>query len=134
MLVAKIAEVYNPITQKVWGVNITEKDIPKILELAESGDVLGTHKYNKKRKGDHMKRIAYFVKHGIVDPIDIDVGCPSFRASTVYVGDGNHRLAAAIIRGDKRIPVDYSGEVYTAVFQFGLRPLKVNKVLIDACR
>jgi len=52
----------------------------------------------------HVQKIAYFVKHPATDPITIDVGIPELGGTPGYlVEDGNHRLAGALLRGDKRI-------------------------------
>lgn len=57
--------------------------------------------------GAHEVRIAWFVANGWKDPILIDVGIPGF--SNFYVDDGNHRLAAALIRGDETITANIQG-------------------------
>lgn len=57
-------------------------------------------------------RIAYLVKHGWDDPIQIDVGVPEFGCCVDWpVVDGNHRVAAAYIRGDSVILAEISGSV-----------------------
>ena len=70
----------------------------------------------------HIQRIAYFLLHGWDDPICIDVGVPGFpgyRASWL-VTDGNHRLAAAIIRGDEIIKAWVDGSIDYAEELFGV--------------
>ena len=58
----------------------------------------------------HVSKIAYFVKHGIERPIDLDVGVPSMGYfSDHFVTDGNHRLAGALLRGDKTIAASVCG-------------------------
>lgn len=48
------------------------------------------------RRKDHASRIAYFVRNGWTDPIQIDVGIPDTQFSSDWIiEDGNHRLAAA---------------------------------------
>ncbi len=53
----------------------------------------------------HIQKIAYFVKHSALSPICLDVtegfGYP--------VEDGNHRLAGAILRGDRTIRAKVAG-------------------------
>lgn len=59
---------------------------------------------------DHIARIAYLVIHGWDDPIDVDVGVPSLGCWLDWpVTDGNHRLAAAAVRGDTYIVANMSG-------------------------
>jgi hypothetical protein len=59
---------------------------------------------------DHIARIAHLAVHGWDDPIDLDVGIPSLGAWVSWmVQDGNHRLAAAIVRDDSFIRSTFSG-------------------------
>lgn len=52
----------------------------------------------------HATRIAFLVTNGWRDAIEIDVGIPWMQLHVDWpVLDGNHRLAAAAIRGDKEI-------------------------------
>lgn len=66
----------------------------------------------KQTKQYHIQRIAYFVVHGWNDLIDIDVGVPSLGYVPEWIiQDGNHRCAAAIIRGDQTIKASFSGDI-----------------------
>lgn len=62
----------------------------------------------------HVRRIAWLVTHPDRTPIEIDIGAPSLgwhpsRGAFDFL-DGNHRLCAAVIRGDWTIAVTYGGE------------------------
>lgn len=63
----------------------------------------------------HIARIAYLVTHVDETPIDLEVGCPSLslmQSEFLFeVSDGNHRLAAAVIRNDDEIVVYPGGEL-----------------------
>lgn len=60
----------------------------------------------------HITRIAWFVVHGWDDPVSIDVGVPSLGCYPKWpLKDGNHRFAAAIIRGDYFILASMSGAI-----------------------
>lgn len=63
----------------------------------------------------HIARIAWLVKNVDETPIEIEVGCPSLDSRPKFqafeVSDGNHRLAAAAIRGDDDIIVYPGGEL-----------------------
>lgn len=48
----------------------------------------------------HIRRIAYLVERGWSDPIKINAIVPP---NMSIIADGNHRLCAAIIRGDEFI-------------------------------
>lgn len=63
-------------------------------------------------RAKHAQRVAYLVVHGWDDAIEIDVGVPSIPGDTVDfpTWDGNHRLAAAIFRGDEYIEAGFSGD------------------------
>ncbi|MEP2272304.1 MAG: hypothetical protein ABJI23_13485 [Marinobacter sp.] len=61
----------------------------------------------------HAGRIAWLVENGWHDAIEIDVGVPGAPGQRDHwpVTDGNHRLAAAIIRGDDAIEASISGSI-----------------------
>lgn len=71
----------------------------------------------------HIRRVAYLVRYGWKDPIEIDVGIPGLHDSPYrgwIVSDGNHRLAAAVARGDENIKCNISGSIELAETLFGL--------------
>jgi hypothetical protein len=60
------------------------------------------------------------VVNGWAEPISIDVGVPSLGCVVAWpIVDGNHRLAAAIFRGDRAITAEISGEMRFAHTVFG---------------
>jgi hypothetical protein len=60
----------------------------------------------------HAKRIAWFIINGWNDPICYDFGCPDFGYHPSYpVSDGNHRLYAAIFKGDTSVKSSYEGQL-----------------------
>jgi hypothetical protein len=71
----------------------------------------------------HANRIAYLVDFKAEDPISIDVGIPSMGCTVDWeIEDGNHRLAAAIVRGDEFIYASFSGglkEVRRFIYKYG---------------
>lgn len=70
---------------------------------------------------NHAERIAYFVVHGWEAPIEVDVGVPALLCHVDWlVQDGNHRLAAAIYRGDSTILAFVDGCVNYAFELFGI--------------
>jgi hypothetical protein len=69
----------------------------------------------------HASRIAFLVKNGWQDLIEIDIGVPSLGCWVDWpVLDGNHRLAAASLRGDAEILASVSGSLAYAVELFGV--------------
>ena len=65
------------------------------------------------RSGDrntHIARIAWFVVNPCSDPLAVDVGVPQLGYYPVWmITDGNHRFAAALVRGDRTISARVSG-------------------------
>ncbi len=59
----------------------------------------------------HEARVAWLAIHGWDDPIEIDFGCPALGWIWYPLTDGHHRLAAAIMRGDKAIEAVCSGDI-----------------------
>jgi len=68
--------------------------------------------YGKRYRELHVRRIAWFVVNGVVKPISIYV-CPFLKDLTSgerwIITDGNHRLAAAIVRNDSFVPSSIRG-------------------------
>lgn len=72
---------------------------------------------------DHAGRIAYLVKHPADDAISIDVGVPHLGCNVSwFVQDGNHRVAAALYRGESLIEAELSGSVDYLRELFGVEP------------
>lgn len=62
------------------------------------------------------------MKHGWTDAIEIDVGIPRLRYYPGWaVVDGNHRLYAAVIRGDTHILTSIAGDLGYAAQRFGIK-------------
>lgn len=69
----------------------------------------------------HAGRIAFLVESGWSDSIEIDVGVPSMRCYVDWpLLDGNHRLAAASLRGDPEILATVGGDLDYALDLFGV--------------
>ena len=108
-----LAQYWNPING-VWAKGTCSKR--KISNAIKAKRFVHDEKSN-----DHAARVAYFVQFGWDDPIQIDVCIPSLGYHTKeLVTDGNHRLAAAIYRGDKKIVAEISGDINDATEMFGV--------------
>lgn len=70
----------------------------------------------QENRARHIRKIAYFVLNPINDPIDIDVGFQAMGClpPSHMVQDGNHRLAAAIIKGETTVCARVNGGVEDA--------------------
>jgi len=108
----KFLELYpecNPFGNQIWGdYTLNYDDVIRSIARGLFSDVPVPISDGKEI---HAGRIAWLVINGWnEDPIDIDVGVPGFGDVLEIVQDGNHRLAAAILRGDDFIPVECSGD------------------------
>ena len=65
----------------------------------------------------HAQKVAWFTRYGFQQPLEVDVGVPSLGCHVRwYVQDGNHRLAAALMRTrlygeDPWLPLSVSGAI-----------------------
>lgn len=112
VMVTKLQEKCDPIVNNCWDLD------PPITKSEIENDVyhgaLSSPDIHPKPtiRSEHISLIAWFVVHGWIDPIQIDVGVPSLGCYPKWpLEDGNHRFAAAIIRGDTTIDAHMSGEV-----------------------
>ncbi len=97
-----------------WYAGVTEKGVALALATGNlrSAPILTVKMGWTEPASVHEARIAWFVKHGWSDTIQLDVGVPSLGYCADWiVEDGNHRLAAAIYRGDKTINCGISGDL-----------------------
>ena len=61
---------------------------------------------------NHIKKIAYFVKHEPTEKLSLDVGMPSMGCFVGYfIQDGNHRFAGSIIAERDSIACGISGDL-----------------------
>jgi hypothetical protein len=69
----------------------------------------------------HIERIAFLAVHGWAAAIEIDVGVPSLGHHVRWpITDGNHRVAAALVRRDTRILASVGGSLDYAQELFGV--------------
>lgn len=65
----------------------------------------------------HIQKIAWFARNGFTKPLEVDVGIPHMNCYVKwFVQDGNHRLAAGIVRlhllgEDPWLPLSVGGSV-----------------------
>lgn len=115
VLLEKLKYYCNPFDGCCWSGLDTPITKEEVMEAVEKEQFSEPEEYENNiefDRADHVKRIAWFVVHGWTDPIGIDVGVPSLGAIPKWaVIDGNHRYAAAIIRGQNTILASLSGDV-----------------------
>jgi hypothetical protein len=68
----------------------------------------------------HARRIAWLMKNGWEEPIQLDVGIPSLGYYPHILTDGHHRLCAAILTGEHWIKAQVSGAIDYAFELFGV--------------
>ncbi len=114
--IIKFQQRCDPIRDNLWGLDcpITQNNIQTAIDTnnllyPKVWDGRGT---GGSSRSDHIARIAWFVTHDWNDPINVDVGVPSLGCYPKWpLEDGNHRFAAAIIRGDNFILANMSGAI-----------------------
>lgn len=105
----------NPFKSNVWDIRkpITKWEVLKELragrslppESPKSDNMLPNRMW-------HIRRVAWFVENGKNMELELDVGVPSLGYEPDWmISDGNHRFAAAIIRGDKTIEAELEGDI-----------------------
>jgi hypothetical protein len=128
--VAILRQYCNPFLGDPWGCGRIDPETVRLAVVARQfrdtpavrADEAGIPIFRPLRSYEaHLRRIAYFVVHGWNDAIEVDIGIPSLRCHVDWiVQDGNHRLAAAIIRGDEFILASVGGCLDTALQMFGV--------------
>lgn len=72
--------------------------------------------------------VRYLAEHGWSDPIEVDIGVPciGYAGPAWPVLDGNHRVWAAALRGDRFIEADIAGQVDHAARLFRVKVSDIN--------
>jgi len=130
--VKRLRELCDPFDTPPWE-GAASLTVDGVHQAMQDGFVLAQAYSNGNRVStwtveEHIARIAYLAKHGWEDPIEVDVGIPHMGCYIDWpVTDGNHRLAAAIVRGDKHILACVAGCTETMREELGrmLRPKPV---------
>lgn len=109
-----LRKLCDPFAQPPWA-EVAGLTIDGVRQAMQAGVELA-HAYSAKDREaswtveDHIARIAYLVQQGWHEPIKVDVGVPHLGSYVEWpIMDGNHRLAAAIVRGDTHILASVSG-------------------------
>lgn len=140
---AALLEYCDPTLDDPWGCGrIHSEDVlnevgytrQRAKPLDYDDEVYSSYEYN-------IERIAYFVEHGWesagsdAEPITVDIGLAGYTPFHLLV-DGNHRVAAAKIRGDETITIELIGDVSKAeaVFLQGVHPDDYSRFHGDGLR
>lgn len=112
--VSRLSEVCNPFAAPPWA-DVTPFGLDAVRRAIEEG-LQQELPYSAATSAapwsmaDHIARIAHLATHGWHEPIEVDVGVPFLDCWVDWpVTDGNHRLAAALVRGDAFILASVAG-------------------------
>ena len=112
VLLAALRAVADPTLDWPWV--STPPDHPMTLAEAMArtprSEPLDDHETHSYSAQPHLDRIAFFVRTGWDEPINLDIASP-LGGGWWPVTDGNHRLYAAIVRDDEHVEVVISGDV-----------------------
>lgn len=119
--VPALVQIANPFRDVIWHLDIDRPiTVDEVVYAIRCGDflttpweegglMLGGDPVEKRMR--HIRRIAFFVQYGWVQPIMVDVGVPGYYSPDYPITDGNHRLGAAIIRGEFFIEASVAGDL-----------------------
>jgi hypothetical protein len=106
--VKELSQIWNPIEENVWDYKkpITRWEVRREIRLSH----FVSNSYSDDFDGEwtrikHIRRIAWLVVNGWKDPIRIRY----LKHLGIHVHDGNHRLAASLIRKDSYIMANVLG-------------------------
>jgi hypothetical protein len=119
--VGPLVEYVDPFGTPPWG--CAPFTVDDVRDAIEAGRLAPTPVPREAPVGDHVARIAWLAVHGwdaCCDPPTVDTGVPGFTDPTWPLLDGNHRLAAAAVRGDLTILVALQGDEERARDDFGM--------------
>lgn len=112
--VSRLSELCNPFVNPPWE-GIAGLTIEGVRDAIKDG-LRKTQAYSADAHAsqwtveEHIARIAHLATVGWTDPVQIDVGVPFLGCWVDWpLTDGNHRLAAAIVRGEPRILASLAG-------------------------
>ncbi len=112
--VSRLSEICNPFVEPPWK-DVEALTVQCVLQAMQDEirqpDSYSDGGLSKSWTVDnHIARIAHLAASGWSDPIEVDVGVPFLNCWVDWpVIDGNHRLAAAMVRGDKYILSSIAG-------------------------
>jgi len=112
--VRRIARLFNPLRKSPW-------EDGGVSRTAVTAAIREQRLVSEPGSKDHAGPIAWMVLNPDATPIEIDVGVPHLGCFVAWpITDGNHRLAAAIYRKDRRISADVAGDLEYARMLFGV--------------
>jgi hypothetical protein len=114
-----LTDYWHPMADNVWGCGvITVEDVLSCEDIFMGRQSTGSTAEDGESFEFNVARIAWLAERGWAtegdpEPITVDVGVAGYTPHDLVL-DGNHRLAAAIVRGDKEIKVAIAGDIEKA--------------------
>jgi hypothetical protein len=110
-----LLDYWDPFEMNVWGCSVTPEDVKNCEDISVGALPAALTEENPDTAEYNAARIAWLVVNGWDDvdathPITFDVGLPGYTPEVLLV-DGNHRFAAALIRGDTTITLSIIGGI-----------------------
>lgn len=107
---SKLAWQFDPLSGRQWGIDRISPDLIRSIDVPRGPYDFCHHPFADETDQHHV-RIAWLARFGWMDPISIDVGCPSLGYTNLTLEDGYHRLCAAVISRRVKILVCAGGEI-----------------------
>ena len=118
---ARVAALANPLTDWPWDCEgpCDEGEFRALVSVAAP---VSTPVGRSGTAAEHAGRVRFLMAQGWDDPRAIAVGIPAvgYWGPSWPVTDGNHRLAAALIRGDRHVSVEVDGQLSHAAKLLGV--------------
>lgn len=125
--VKRLQKLCDPYETNPWGKQrITRAKVRAAIEAKSlESEPMSNRAHRRRTYRYHIERIAWLVVNGWEDAIEVDIGVPALGCHAELEGfcviwDGNHRLAAAIYRGDLEIMAGVSGDIGYGKKLFGV--------------
>jgi len=121
VFIDRILEICDPIAEPPWEGCAGRLDMDLVQECIDRGFLVDEEVDAGPASPEvHAGRIAWLVLNPAPDPIQIDVGVHASPGWIVI--DGNHRLYAAVFRGDSHIDAEISGSLDRSLDLLGVAP------------
>lgn len=126
----RLSKDFDPFVDPPWhdGQGVSREGVASAIRDGR----LGTKPYSVSvfapdwTKEMHEERIAWLVVNPTLDPLEIEFSAADYLEMSI--DDGNHRLAAAIYRGDELVPIQIGGFCIHCVEGLGVICRKFQRV------
>ena len=116
----RVAALANPVREWRWNcTRLGEVAFRRAVALAKP---ISEHVGAQGSQARHVGRVAHLIQTGWTDAIELEFPVPGWRYdhASWLITDGNHRMAAALIRGDAQVLVSVFGHLKSAAEMLGV--------------